>query len=539
MKLLSAFLFFLPFVAFSTAPHVKDLATYEIVIYGGSAAGVVSAIQAARLSRSVVLVVPGKHVGGMTSSGLSCVDATNPSIIGGIASEFFNRVWHYYQHACHWVWEGPHKIEGQVKNWPKHDERMWVLEPHVAESIFMEMLSENSVPVVFNERIDRKNGVLKKAHTIVQIRMESGRTFAGKMFIDATYEGDLMAASGVSYRIGRESNALYHEKDNGIKPNKPLYSKIDPYRIPGDASSGLLPRVFANLGGKIGEGDSGIQAYNYRLCLTDNPLNRIPIKKPSNYDASNYELLFRAAEAAKRPTFFLKLTHLPNKKYDANHSGPVSTDYVGKSWEYAEADYATRDRIAYEHQMWQRGLIWTLQNHPRIPPSIRKAYENIGLAKDEFLDNNHWPYELYVREGRRMVSNFVITENVVLGKEKFPADSVGLASYHMDSHAVKYYVDQQGLLQLEGGIFKKVPKPFPISYRAITPKPKECNNLLVPVCLSASHVAYGSIRMEPVFMILGQSAATAASLALQLHLPIQELPYHILRIRLLADRQIL
>lgn len=402
-----------------------------------------------------------------------------------------------------------------------------------------------------NERLDRKDGVKKKNKKIVSVTMESGRTFQAKIFLDTTYEGDLMAAAGVSYVVGRESNDLYNETINGIRPLPPpgrFPKGIDPYRIKGDPKSGLLPRIYPEWGGMIGEGDKGVQAYNYRMCLTKIPENRIDIEKPANYDEEQYELLFRFIEvggmngdffkSSQTGKFdFLKSDFLPNGKTDTNNNGYISTDFVGMNWNYPEADYVTRAQIEKEHEEWQRGLIWTLQNHPRIPDETRRYYAQWGLTKDEFTDNDHWPYQLYIREARRMTGEYVITEHTALGKELI-ADPIGLGSYHMDSHAIKLFVSPEGSVSSEGGMFVHIPKPFGISYRAIIPKSNECINLIVPVCSSASHAAYGSIRMEPVFMALGHSAATAACLAIDLKINVQEVPYNKLRKLLLKDKQI-
>jgi hypothetical protein len=394
---------------------------------------------------------------------------------------------------------------------------------------------------VRGQRLDRKSGVKKAGQRIVSIATESGRTFEAKMFIDATYEGDLMAAAGVSYVVGRDGNAAYSETINGIRP-KPQVGRfpenIDPYRVKGDPKSGLLPRVYPDWGGKVGDADRGVQAYNYRLCMTKNPKNLVPFEKPADYDEQQYEIMFRFIEAGGAADKLIKPDALPNLKTDTNNNGYISTDFVGMSWDYPEADYATREKIAKAHEQWIKGLIWTLQNHPRIPEATRKQYSPWGLAKDEFTDNDHWPYQLYIREARRMRSDHVVTENTALGKEKCE-DAVGLGSYHMDSHAIKLFVSPEGFVSSEGGMFVHIPGPFGISYRSIVPKRGECENLLVPVCASATHAAYGTIRMEPVFMVLGQSAATAASLAIDRSLVLQDIPYPLLRERLLADGQVL
>jgi len=513
----------------------------DVVIYGGTPAGITAALQASMMGKSVVLISPSGHLGGMTSNGLGWVDVNRPQAIGGLASTYFKNVWEYYQSPSSWIWEKQRLIKGQLRELHPKDERMWVLEPHVGEKIFDAMVSAANITVVRGERLNRTDGVILNDQRISQITMESGRVFTGKMYIDATYEGDLMAASKISYVVGREPNSLYNETLNGIHPNgafKNLLKKIDPYVVVGDSSSGLLPRISPIALGNPGDGDKAIQAYNYRMCLTDVPENRLYVDMPSGYDERNYEILFRAIESKVSIKSFFKLDLLPNHKTDSNNNGPVSTDYVGMSWDYPEADYATREQIAKEHERWQRGLLWTLQNHPRVPKAVKHYYAAWGLPKDEFADNNNWPYELYVREARRMVSSVVIDEQMVLGHTPV-LDSIGLASYNMDSHYVCYTLASSGSLGGDGGLFKKVKKPYPISYQAIVPLRTECENLLVPVCLSASHSAYGSLRMEPIFMILGQSAGTAASLAIELGVAVQDVPYETLRQRLVADGQVL
>ena len=529
----------LPSVALAVSAMQSTTAQeYDIVVYGGSSGGVMAAVQAARMGRSVVLIEPGNHLGGMTSGGLGFVDVGNPATIGGLGREYFHRVWEHYQDDANWRLEKRHAIPGQHGPLPADERTMWIVEPSVAESLFDRMAAEAQVVVVRGERLERMNGVKKAGQRIVGIVMESGRDFTARMFIDATYEGDLMAAAGVSYAVGREANARYGETINGIRPlPKPgrLPDGIDPYLIAGDPASGLLPRVRADWGGQPGDADRGVQAYNYRMCLTSHPANRVPIGKPEGYDEKQYEILFRYIEAGGKDRFF-KPSPLPNLKTDTNNNGYISTDYVGMNWDYPEADYATRARIAKDHELWQRGLVWTLQNHPRIPAAMRAEYAPWGLAKDEFTGNGNWPVQLYIREARRLVGDCVVTEHTAMGKETAP-DPVGLGSYHMDSHAIKLFVSPAGSVSSEGGMFVAIPGPFGISYRAIVPKRGECQNLLVPVCCSATHAAYGTLRMEPVFMVLGQSAATAASLAIDLGTPVQELPYAALRERLVADGQ--
>jgi hypothetical protein len=531
-KILNIFTFL--FISLASAEY------YDIVIYGGSSAGVIAAVQAARMHKSVILIEPGYHLGGMTANGLGFVDIGNLLTVGGLTREYFHRIWHYYQRDGAWQWEPKQLLKDQNGKTTSDDQTMWLLEPHVGEQTFEEMLAEVKVDIVLGARLDRKNGVVKQGSRILQIHMESGLSITGKVFIDATYEGDLMAAAAISYIVGRENNHQYSETLNGIHLNLnrgTVFVPIDPYQVKGSPESGLLSRVYPNAGGDEGAEDRGVQAYNYRMCLTNIPENRVMIEKPKNYNEKEYEILFRAIEAGYNKNSFFKLSRLPNGKTDSNTYGFISTDYIGMNWNYAEADYAERAKIIKEHEHWQRGLMWTLQNHPRIPESIRTFYQEWGLSYDEFQDNNHWPHQLYIREARRMISDFVLTETFATGKLKVQ-DGIGIASYQLDSHSVKYCVGTDGFITTEGTFFQKVPTAFPISYRAIIPKKEECENLLVPVCLSATHVAFGAVRMEPVFMILGQSAAIAASLIADMNISLQELPYEILRVEILKEGQI-
>ena len=510
----------------------------DVVVYGGTSGGVMAAVQAARMDKSVILIEPGRHLGGMTSGGLGFVDAGNPQTVGGLGREYFHLVWSHYQEDASWTREKRHSLAEQHGPLPANDQTMWIVEPAVAEQLFDRLAAESKVTVVRGERLERKSGVHKSGQRITGITMESGRAFTARMFIDATYEGDLLAAAGVSYTLGREANAQYGETIDGIRPlPKPgrFPLGIDPYVTAGNPASGLLPRIKPDHGGNPGDADRGIQAYNYRMCLTSDAANRVAIERPDAYDEKDYELVFRFIAAGSSEKFF-KPSPLPNLKTDTNNNGYLSTDYVGMNWDYPEADYATRERIAQAHERWQRGLLWTLQNHQRVPAAMRAEYGRWGLAKDEFTDHGHWPHQLYIREARRMVSDCVISENTALGKEP-AADPVGLGSYSMDSHAIKLFVAPDGTVSSEGGMFVKIPAPFGISYRALIPKRGECENLVVPVCCSATHAAYGTLRMEPIFMVLGQSAATAACLALDRNVAVQELPYAALRERLLADGQ--
>jgi len=371
--------------------------------------------------------------------------------------------------------------------------------------------------------------------------MESGREFQGGMFIDASYEGDLLALAGVSYTVGREANAAYDETLNGVRTANAVYHQfalpVSPYVIPADPNSGLLPGIDPRGPGEEGGGDRRVQAYNFRMCLTDAPAIRVPFEKPAGYDSLVYEPLLRYFEAGYMDIPWGP-TLMPNRKTDTNNNKGFSTDYIGYNYDFPEADYATRERLIAEHAAYQKGLMWTLANHPRVPEQVRAEVSRWGLAADEFTDNGNWPHQIYVREARRMVSSYVMTQHNCQGRA-VAEDPVGMAAYTMDSHNVQRYVTAEGLLKNEGDVQVGGFEPYPISYRSIVPEKIECTNLLVPVCLSASHIAFGSIRMEPVFMVLGQSAATAAGLALDAGAAVQDVEYSKLREKLLADGQYL
>lgn len=517
---------------------------YDIVIYGGTSGGIIAAVQAAKLKRSVVLVSPTSYLGGLTTSGLGWTDLGSDAILGGLSRDFYTRVYHYYEKAEAWKWEERAKFGNQGQGAPALNPKSQlasVFEPSVATAVFQDMIKEHRVTVV-TARLDLKNGVVMDGKRIKKIRTEDGREFTGKIFIDATYEGDLLPGAGVSFTVGRESNATYNETISGIQAKRSVKNQlpdgIDPYIKVGDSASGLLPGVNPDAGGEDGQGDHRLQAFCFRLCLTDVPANRVTIEKPESYDEAAYEILFRAIEAGQKNRF-TKFTLMPNRKTDSNNDSGISNNLIGgnygKDWNWTTLNHDERLALAKKHEHWQRGLLWTLQNHPRVPEKIRKEYSKWGLPKDEFTDNNNWPHQLYVREGRRMVSDFVMTEHQCKRRQPAP-ESIGLAAYTMDSHAVQRYVTN-GMVKNEGDVQIGTPGPYPVSYRAIVPKKTECGNLLVPWSLSASHMAFGSIRMEPVFMILSQSAATAADIAIDLSLPVQQVPYEKLKQQLLQDGQ--
>jgi FAD-dependent oxidoreductase family protein len=526
------------FLALSSAPSAPPREA-DIIVYGGTSGGVIAAVQAARLGKSVILIEPGKHLGGLTSGGLGATDIGNKAAIGGLAREFYQRVRQYYDDDTHWTREKRADFKGRGHE--AREDTAWTFEPHVAEEIYRALIHEHKIAVHFGQRLDLKNGVSKVGTRIVSINMESGEVYAGKMFIDATYEGDLMAKAGVSYHVGREANKTYGETLNGLQIKNAVHHQfikhVDPFIKPGDPASGLLPRVTSMPTGNDGDGDRRVQAYNYRLCATDRPENRRPWPKPEPYDELQYELLLRSFEAGDHRLPWNPIL-MPNRKTDSNNNFAFSTDNIGMNYAYPDGDYATRERISREHLEYHKGLMWTLANHPRVPEKVRAHFTTWGMAKDEFTDTDNWPHQLYVREARRMVSDYVMIEQNCRG-QRTAEDAVGLAAYTMDSHNVERYVTKDGHVLNEGDVQVGGFPPYPISYRSIVPRATECTNLFVPVCLSASHIAYGSIRMEPVFMVLGQSAATAAALAIDGNLAVQQVDYEQLRARLLRDRQVL
>lgn len=517
----------------------------DIIIYGGTSAAVTSALQSAEMGRSVIVVSPDKHLGGMSSSGLGFTDTGNKEVIGGLARRFYQLIYQHYADSSAWVWQKRSEYGNRGQGNPAIDgekRTMWIFEPHVAEAAFEKMINHPSVKVCRDEWLDREKGVEKNGNKIVTITTLSGKKFSGKVFIDATYEGDLMAAAGVSYTVGREANSVYGETWNGVQKGvfhhgHYFKTNISPYRIPGDPSSGLLPRISPDDPGENGSGDKKIQAYCFRLCLTQHPENKVSITEPEGYDSTQYELLIRVADTQWKE-FFNKYDPIPNRKTDVNNHGPFSFDNIGMNWDYPEASYERRREIIDEHIRYQKGLLYFTATSKRLPAWVRERMNKWGYAKDEFADNSYWPYNIYVREARRMTGKYVMTEKDVLSERDVP-EPIGMGSYTMDSHNVQRYVTPEGFVQNEGDIGVKPPVPYKIALGSVMPRKEECSNLLVPVCVSSSHIAFGSIRMEPVFMILGQSAGTLASLAVEHKKSIHGIPYEILKDRLIKDGQII
>lgn len=562
------FTVFLSFAFLLVSHPAKSRATdksYDIVVYGGTSAGIAAAIQSSLMGKSVVVIEPSARIGGLTTGGLGQTDIGNKQVIGGISREFYQSIRRYYEKPENWKWQKKEEyMDGGQTRTAKGEDAMWTFEPSAALKVYAEMIAREKIDIIYNQRLNRSNGVKKQGQHIVEIEMESGEKYRGKMFVDATYEGDLMAAAGVSYTIGRESNSEYGETLNGVQANKVsttlrgtvskngihhnFIDGVDPYIVKGDPSSGLLPFIVEGGPGIDGHGDKGIQAYCFRMTLTDHPENRIPFKKPENYNELEYELLFRNYEAAKGavekmynygdPLVPWINSAMPNRKTDTNNQKGFSTDFIGQNHDYPEASYAEREKIIERHRSYQQGLMWTLAYHPRIPEKVRNAVSKWGTCKDEYERDDGWQEQLYVREARRMVSDYVMSQRNCEGYEVID-DPVSMAAYGMDSHHVQRFVDANGFVQNEGNVEAWGFPPYPISYRSIVPKKGECGNLLVPVCVSSTHIAFGSIRMEPVFMILGQSAAVAACMAIDEKIAVQDVEYEKLKQLLLEKGQVL
>jgi len=535
-----------PAVCQSAGPPI-----YDLVIYGGTSAGIAAAVQAKRMGASVIVLEPSARIGGLTTGGLGQTDIGKKAAIGGISREFYQRIRKHYASDASWNWESKadYRSGGQSRTTANED-TMWTFEPSAALKIMQDFVSENNIEVVLNAKLDRTplkdheprvEGVVMRNTTILGLITEDKNQYRGRCFIDATYEGDLLAGAGVSYVVGRESAQEYDEPLNGVQTKRALHhqlkSGIDPYRVQGDPTSGLLPGIDETGPGVEQSGDHRVQAFCFRMCLTDQPANRRKILKPADYDPISYELLLRNFEAGAKvlPWSF---SLMPNRKTDINNNRGASTDFIGQSYRYPEATYEQREVIVEKHLQYQKGLLWTLANHPRVPLAMRLQVSQWGPCLDEFTTPDGWQRQLYVREARRMVGTTVMTQNHCQGS-RVAEKPVGLAAYTMDSHHVQRYVDNTGHVRNEGDVQVGGFSPYGIEYGSLTPQEAECNNLLVPVCLSASHIAFGSIRMEPVFMVLGQTCATAAVHAVREKQNVQNINYEKLRSQLILDKQVL
>jgi hypothetical protein len=491
---------------YPTESHTQPDTSVDVCVYGGTSAGVIAAYSAKRLGHSALLIEPGGQVGGMTTGGLGETDIGNKDAITGLARDFYRRVGAYY---------------GKTES--------WTFEPHVAAAVFRDYIRAVQLPLWYHYRLSR---IEKKGTIITAIVLE--RTVAGtaprlrkvraRVFIDCSYEGDLMAAAGVSYFMGREANSLFNESYDGwqLRDKHQFPDSVDPYRKPGDPSSGLLWGISSDTPDSTGAGDRKIQAYNFRICLTDDPANRLPVGKPARYHPDHYELLLRLIRARPEANLsaYLNINLMPNHKTDINNNGAFSTDMIGMNYNYPNASYAERERLWRAHADYTKGLLYFLGHDPRVPQPLRTEMLHWGYPKDEFVHTDHWTPQLYIREARRMNGEYVMTQANCVGKTTV-TDGVGLAAYTMDSHNCERLV-VNGMVKNEGDVQIGGFGPYPVAYRSIIPKSGECTNLLVPVCLSATHIAYGSIRMEPVFMVLGESAAVAAHLAIAGNRPVQQ-----------------
>jgi len=482
---------------------------YDLVVYGGTAGGVITAVSGAREGLKVALLEPRDHLGGMVSGGLSRTDYGRKEVIGGYSLEFFWRAGQHYRMAQY----------GQ--------ELAWLVEPKVAEQILRQMVKEAGVTVLYRHRLREKDGVRKEGRRIREILTENGSSFEAAVFADCTYEGDLMAQAAVSYTWGREGVEQYGESLAGVREKTPYHQfKVDVSAY--DETGKLLPEISPQPPGQPGSADKKVQAYNFRLIISSDPANQVPFPKPRNYDPARYELLARllkvTTEKTGRTLKFGEVSSpiaVPNNKFDVNNNGAFSSDYIGKNYEYPEAGYKRREEIWRDHADYVAGFFYFLAHDPRVPSDLQSETNRYGLAKDEFTDTNHWPHQLYVREARRMVGEYVMTQKDIQTELTKP-DAIGMGSYNSDSHNIQRVVTKEGFVINEGDMQVPV-KPYQIPYRILTPKKGEVENLLVPVCFSASHVTYSTLRMEPQYMILGHAAGVAAKMAIAAKKPVQDI----------------
>lgn len=530
------------FGACSSSPEPARELRADVCVYGATSAGVIAAIRCKQLGLEVVLLDADGWVGGLSTSGLGATDVGNKDAIGGLARSFYQRLRRHYSQSEAWTWQPRDQFRGRGHR--AGEDAAWTFEPSVAQATFAAMLEENDIVPVRDRLLRDGQGhaaVDKQGRRLVAIGCENGTSVRARVFVDCSYEGDLFAAAGCAYIVGRESNALYGETLDGVQIEnavKHQFTKaVDPYIEPGNPRSGLLPHVHGDGPGTQGARDRRVQAYCLRMCATDHPDNRVPWPKPDGYDEREYELLLRYFEAGSthKPWHPVRM---PNRKTDSNNNGAFSTDFLGANSRWPEGSYAERAEIYREHLRYQQGLMWTLANHPRVPEEVRAHFASFGLAKDEFVEHDHWPPMLYIREGRRLVGEAVVTEHHCMGRA-VAHDPVGMGAYAMDSHNTQRYVAADGTARNEGDVQVKVPQPYGISYRALTPQYEDADNVLVPVSLSASHIAFGSVRMEPVFMVLAESAAIAAAIAIERGCAVQDVPYDVLRERLLQAGQVL
>ncbi len=493
MNYLAAFL--MAAAALPAATHDSD-----VVVYGGTAGGVMAAVSAARQGLRTALVEPGGHVGGMVSGGLGRTDYGRKEAIGGFALEFYWRV-------------------GVAYHMDRYgNEVAWLHEPHVAEEIFRQLIAESGVSLFEHQRLAQPGGVRRQGTALQALRMEDGSEFTGRVFIDASYEGDVMAQSGVTYTVGREAASQYGESLAGARDRTPFHQFL--VDIPArDESGRLLPEISGGTPETPGSADLHVQTYNFRMCFSEAPENQVPFARPAAYDAARYTLLARliaartAAEHKVPPlATLLSIDRIPNGKADINNNGAFSTDYIGASWTYPDGSYAERERVWQAHKQYTQGLFYFLAHDEQVPAALRAEMNHWGLCRDEFTDTDHWPRQLYIREARRMVGAYVMVQKDLQTDLEKP-DPIGMGSYNSDSHNIQRFADARGFVRNEGDMQVPV-QPYQIPYRILTPRRGQAANLLVTAAFSASHVAYSSVRMEPQYMILGQAAGVAAKLAI-------------------------
>ncbi len=519
------FLCLLSFISCRASAAASTTSSYDLVVYGATASGAMAAIAAAREGLRVVLLEPGNHVGGMLTGGLSATDVGNRNVIGGYPLEFFQRVGRYYH---------VEQFDQSVS---------WRFEPHVGEEVLRTMLQQAGVDLRLHEQLREKGVVVKAGNRLVSMTTEDGAVWKGRVFVDASYEGDLMAATGVSWTWGREGISKYGESLAGVRGETPGHQfkfKLSAYGPDGK----LLPEISAHPLAPAGSADHEVQSYNFRLILTQDPHNQVPFPKPPNYNPRRYQLLANYihgfVQQYGRVPRFNELTiqaGIPGDKADFNNNGPFSTDYIGGDWTFPNASYAERKRIWQDHVDYTQGFFYFLAHDPQVPTQLRKEVNAWGLAKDEFTDTDHWPSQLYIRESRRMLGEYILTQKD-LQMEREKPDAIGMGSYNIDSHNFERVAMPDGSVQNEGNTEVAV-EPYQIPYRILLPKRDEVSNLLVSVCVSASHVGYSSLRMEPQYMILGQAAGTAAVIAVRKNAAVQSVDVNALQDRLRKEGAIL
>jgi len=461
----------------------KDSVSCDVCVYGGTSAGVIAAATAARQHKRVILIEPGYRLGGLSSGGLGFTDIGNKYVVTGLSRDFYRRIGQHYG-----------KFE------------QWVFEPKVAEAVFLDYIKRSGCRVLYGKRLRQ----VVKAGTVIQsVVLETANGTNGtllvqaKQFIDCSYEGDLMAGANVQYTTGREPNTQYHETVNGVqlKEKHQFPDGVDPYVMPGRPESGWLWGISNETLQEAGSGDKKIQSYNFRICLSRDPENRLPVTRPAHYDSTKYELLLRylAVKPSRDLGGILKMDLMPNNKTDINNQGPFSTDMIGMNYEYPDGDYATRERIFQAHLSYTKGLLYFIGHDPRMPAPLRNEMLQWGFPKDEYPDTEHWTPQLYIREARRMIGEYVMTQDNCLAK-LVVKDGIGMAAYTMDSHNTERIV-VNGMVKNEGDVQLKGVHPYPIAYRSITPNRKACTNLLVPVCLSASFFTEQNHHTHWVFII--------------------------------------